>query len=80
MKSINLDFAVKFLKDNNIFIRFQELLFDDQCLSLEEYVTYCSSRPELFIEVAFFWGKNGKEGIAFWSKINEKWLEKLKHK
>ena len=80
MKSIDLDFVVKFLKENNIFVCFQELLYDDQHLSLEEYVTYCSEKPEIFIEVAFFWGKNGKEEIPFWSNINDKWLERIKHK
>lgn len=80
MKSIDLDFVVKFLKENNIFICFQELLYDAQHLSLEEYVAYCSEKPEIFIEVAFFWDKNGKEEIPFWSNINDKWLERIKHK
>lgn len=80
MKSIDLDFVVKFLKENNIFIYFQELLYDDQHLSLEEYVAYYSEKPGIFIEVAFFWGKNGKGEIPFWSNINDKWLERIKHK
>lgn len=80
MKSIDLNFVVKFLKENNIFICFQELLYADQHLSLEEYVTYYSEEPGIFIEVAFFWGKNGKGEIPFWSNINDKWLERIKHK
>jgi hypothetical protein len=65
MKSIDLDFVVKFLKENNIFICFQELLYDDQHLSLEEYVTYHSERPGIFIEVAFFGVRMGKKKFHF---------------
>lgn len=70
---------IDFLNEHNILESFEENLFKHQDLSLYEYIYEFYkeySSMEYFILTSFGWSRT-KEGLYFWEKINDKYIEFL---
>lgn len=67
---------IKFLEDNNAWEKFEEA-FIASGTGVKEYKEMCKIDMSKALAGAFTWGKT-KQGHAYWSKLNWKWLDENK--
>lgn len=60
----------QFLKSHEVFVPY----LDNKHLPIEDIIKYFE--PEHYISGAFDWGDT-PEGVGFWKKINDEWINEL---
>lgn len=65
---------IKFLEDNNAWENF-ERNFIEQKTNVAGYKNTCKIRKNQELDTAFGWELT-KEGVGYWSKLNDKWKQK----
>lgn len=64
---------IKFLEENNAWEKF-ERAFENENKNVKEYKEMCKVFASIELETAFDW-EDTKEGIPYWEKLNNKWIQ-----